>query len=181
MIINSADHHLNIELPKSYYWGPWREDMIMLKTRCPQLWPFWNNIISLIANILQSPCPSGPEFLLLLIGIDTIPSPPRKLICNILHAAQLVIARKRKSLEIPSMVEINDVVSTIYIYEGTLAWYRGTVQTFMRDWWSWLRLFLNLNWQMYSSTGKSTGSTWTCYVVLMLDASSFFLLMLFHL
>lgn len=39
-------------------------------------------------------CPNGPEFALLLIGIDSIPSDYRTVICNILYATRLAIARK---------------------------------------------------------------------------------------
>lgn len=40
---------------------------------CPHLRLFWNSVIGIISRILGAPCPTGPEFLLLLIGIHDTP------------------------------------------------------------------------------------------------------------
>lgn len=65
--------------------------------------------MALIASIIQISCPNGPEFLLLLVGMDSIPLKYSTLVCNILHTARLVIARKWKSATITTLVELNDV------------------------------------------------------------------------
>lgn len=80
---------------------------------CPSLRQFWGNILNLISTLIQSSCPKGPEFALLLIGIDTIPPPQWIVACNILHAARLTIARNWKSTDIPSLEEINAIVSEV--------------------------------------------------------------------
>lgn len=88
---------------------------------CSCLWPFWVNVMGLLSKILQKPCPTGPEFLLLILGIDSVPLNYRMVVCNILYAAWLVIARKWKSADTPSsLMEFNDIVSTIWIYEKLL-------------------------------------------------------------
>lgn len=112
---------------------------------CPYLTPFWNNVRGLIAQMTQVACPSGPEFFLLLLNMESVPVATRKLVCNILHAARLLIARRWKSADIPSMLELNNMVSTICIYEKTIATYRGSLKSFMSSWEAWLRMFPNLS------------------------------------
>lgn len=50
------------------------------------------------------------------ISQEKLPLSFRTVVCNILHVAHLVIARKSKSNYIPSLMKFNDVVSTICIY-----------------------------------------------------------------
>lgn len=92
---------------------------------CPWLRPFWDDIISLITEITQYSCPQSPEFLLLLIRIDSFPLNYRTVICNILHTARLTIARNWKSTVISTLVEFNNIVSTLCVFERTLTGYRG--------------------------------------------------------
>lgn len=107
---------------------------------CPHLRPFWDKL----TKITWTPCPAGPEFLLLLLGIESLPLCSRTVVCNIFHVAHLVIARKLKSSAIPFLVEFSDIVSTICIYGKTLANYKGSHQTFLRNWDSWLQIYPSL-------------------------------------
>lgn len=112
---------------------------------CPLLRRFWDDIFIMISSLMNQPCPATPEFALLLLGIDAIPPKYRTLVCNILHAARLSIARHWKSLESPTLLEVNTIVSNIYLCERTLAWYIGSVPSFHRAWSPWQTLFPNLN------------------------------------
>lgn len=111
---------------------------------CPSLKSFWDNILTLISTIAHKSCPRGPEFALLLIGIESIPLIHRRMICNILHAARLGIARHWKSADIPTLVDINAIVSNVCIHKRTLAWHRGYQSKCQKYWSSWLTMFPNL-------------------------------------
>lgn len=111
---------------------------------CPNLTPFWDSVKGLISQLLHIPCPQGPEFCLLLLSIESIPPVNRQLVCNILHAARLLIARRWKSADVPTILELTNMVSTICVYERTLAAYRGSSSLFLRGWDPWLRTFPNL-------------------------------------
>lgn len=108
---------------------------------CPLLAPYWDMVRGLITQLIHTPCPSGPAFFLLLLEIDSIPLQHRKMVCNTLHAARLLLARRWKSMEIPSLLEINNLVSTICMYEKAIATHRGALPSFERNWNSWLSLF----------------------------------------
>lgn len=112
---------------------------------CPCLTPFWDNVKGLVSQMTQKLCTFGPEFFLLLLNIESIPQKNRKIVCNILHAARLLIARRWKSPDIPSLLELSNMVSTIFSYEKALATYQGSLVTFMKNWVSWLQLFPNLS------------------------------------
>lgn len=111
---------------------------------CSHLTSFWENVKGLIAQLLHISCPPGPEFCLLLLNIESIPSINRRLVCNILHAARLLIARRWKSTDVPTILELTDMVSTICTYEKALAAYRGFYPLFLRSWRPWLQTFPNL-------------------------------------
>lgn len=80
---------------------------------CSLLCPFWDNILSLIFSITQQKCPTTLEFALLLIEIESIPPKFRIVVCNVLHAARLTIARHWRSNMIPTLLEVNAIVSDI--------------------------------------------------------------------
>lgn len=70
---------------------------------CTSLQPFWNNIFALISSITQQQCPKSPEFALLLIDIEAIPAAYSIMVCNVVHAARLSIARHWKTIN-PAIV-----------------------------------------------------------------------------
>lgn len=111
---------------------------------CPLLAPFWDNVRGIITQMLKTLCILGPEFFLLLLNIESIPINHRRLVCNILHAARLLIARRWKSGDIPTVTELNNMVSMICTYERTLASYRGSLPLFQRSWHPWLQAYPNL-------------------------------------
>lgn len=111
---------------------------------CPSLTQFWYNVRGLISQLIQSPCPPGPQFSLLLRNIESTPLRYRKMVRNILHAARLLIARRWKSADIPSLLELNSMVSTIFTYEKTIATYQGALPSFLKNWDPWLQIFPNL-------------------------------------
>lgn len=113
---------------------------------CPYLTPFWDNVRGLISQLTQILCPFQPEFFFLLLNIESVLPKNRRLVCNILHAARLLIARRWKSVDIPSLLELNNMVSMICIYEKTIATYKGSLQPFMHSWDSWLQIYPNLSW-----------------------------------
>lgn len=84
---------------------------------CTLLKPFWDNIFTLISINSQQQCPTTPEFALLPIGMKDIPLTYRKVPWNILHAVHLTIARKGKSINPTSLVEVKAIVSKICIHE----------------------------------------------------------------
>lgn len=130
---------------------------------CPLLAPYWDMVRGLITQLIHTPCPSGPAFFLLLLEIDSIPLQHRKMVCNILHAARLLLARRWKSMEIPSLLEINNLVSTICMYEKAIATHRGALPSFERNWNSWLSLFPILASRTPPGTvyGASSVTYWT--------------------
>lgn len=104
---------------------------------CTSLKPFWNQIFNLITSITQLRIPETPA-LALLLEIETIPVVHRVVVCNILHAARLSIARHWKSKDPPSLSEVHEIVSNICIQERALAWFRGTTTKFQNAWASWI-------------------------------------------
>lgn len=104
---------------------------------CPSLRPFWSEVSSLISAIHPMSKPLNPELALLLLGIDGIPKSYRVLISNILHAARLTIARHWKSTESPTLMEVKNIVSNIYMHERTLAWHKGSNKIFQSQWSPW--------------------------------------------
>lgn len=108
--------------------------------------PFWDAILALISSIIIKLCPATPEFALLLIRIENIPPSFRTIVCNILHAAHLTVARYWKSNLIPNLLEVNAIVSDIYLYERTLAWHRGASSSFQSTWSLWRALHPSLTW-----------------------------------
>lgn len=90
--------------------------------------------------------PLRPEFFLLLIHIESVQPKDRKQVCNILHDVRLLIARRWKSPDIPSLLELNHMVSMICIYEKTIATYNSSLRAFECGWDSWFQIFPNLSW-----------------------------------
>lgn len=124
----------------------WRQcgsvgSLIHIFWSCPVIAPFWVMVQGLISQLIQAPCPSGLAFSLLLLDIESIPLYCRKPICNILHAAKLLIARRWKLGEVPSVLDLNNLVSTICIYEKATAAHRGVLPAFLKNWDSWLQIY----------------------------------------
>lgn len=71
----------------------------------------------MVTSITGQQIPNTPEFALLLINIENIPTVYRTVICNVLHAARLCIARHWKSDKSPSLTEVQEIVSNIYLQE----------------------------------------------------------------
>lgn len=111
---------------------------------CPMLSPFWRAVQDLVASLVGRSCPFSPEFALLLIGIGDLPRHIRPLICNVLHAARLSIARHWKGAGPPTIMEVSEIVSNIFLYERTLAWHKGTSNSFYSTWSPWQQMFPNL-------------------------------------
>lgn len=104
---------------------------------CPLLRSFWNEVFLLISDIIHRPSPNTPEFALLLVGIESIPRIYRIIVCNILHATRLTIARHWKSVDIPTLGEATNIISRVFLHERTLAWHRGTTPSFQNQWSPW--------------------------------------------
>lgn len=95
---------------------------------------FWSQVFTLLTSITGPPIPKTPELTLLLINIEVIPVVHPTVVCNVLHAAQLCIARYWKSDKPPSHMEVQEIVSNIYLQERTLAWHTTTSNTFRKKW-----------------------------------------------
>lgn len=108
---------------------------------CTKLTRFWSQVFALITSVTGHSIPNTPEIALLLLNIETVPALYRTIVCNTLHAARLCIARHWKSAEPPSVREVQEVVSNVYLQERTLAWHRATSGTFQRKWALWQRQF----------------------------------------
>lgn len=84
-------------------------------------------------------------------------------ICNILHAARLCIARHWKSDIPPSFMEVQKIVSNIYLQDRTLAWHKHTSNAFRKRWDPWRRRFPTLDgwftegWREGSGMGREVG------------------------
>lgn len=85
--------------------------------KCPLISKLWEDVSHLISSVTGQKTTLTPDLALLHINLVDVPKRYRKIVLHILLSTKLVLARKWKTSNIPTLLEIIDTTHTHHTYE----------------------------------------------------------------
>lgn len=115
--------------------------LIHIMWSCPLIRQLWTQVELLLQKVLLIPILLTPQLSLLNLTIETLPPKLRLITSHILLSTKLLIARKWKSQEIPTISEVTSLTHTHCLYELTLSRSKPSFPKLQLLWLPWIQWY----------------------------------------
>lgn len=122
-----------------------RGTLLHILWSCPKVTQRWKKVESIIQDILHSSVTITPHLAILNLTIEDFPLQQRTVITHILLAAKLLITRNWKSDNIPSLMEVTNLVQTHFNYETLLSCSKQSHTKTLTPWNQWVLWYSKKN------------------------------------
>ena len=135
-------------IAKFYTHTCWRDcglpgTLIHIFWSCPHIRQLWTDIERTLQEILHLPIALSPHLAILNLTIEDIPPNLRLVTTHVLLATRLLIARKWKTKDTPTLIEVIALVQSHFTYETILSRGKPTFTKMINLWNPWILWYTN--------------------------------------